>query len=64
MSDPVRSFTGAARAAAEKSGCCLVNGWPQGECKALMVVLEPDEILRVTEALRPKLVYLQPRPAN
>lgn len=57
-SDAVLAFVRGARASAEAAQSCIVQGWPQGDRNVLKVVLNPDEILRVIEASRPKLIYL------
>ena len=57
-SDAVLAFVKGARATAEAAQSCVVQGWPQGDHNVLKVVLDPDEILRVIEASRPKLIYL------
>jgi hypothetical protein len=54
-SDAVLAFVKVARASAEAAQSCIVQGWPQGDRHVLKVVLDPDEILRVIEASRPKL---------
>lgn len=57
-SDAVLAFVKGARAGAEAAQSCIVQGWPQGDRNVLKVVLDPDEILRVIEVSRPKLMYL------
>jgi|JI10StandDraft_1071094.scaffolds.fasta_scaffold219671_2 hypothetical protein len=57
-SNAVLAFVRGARASAETAQSCVVQGWPLGDRNVLKVVLDPDEILRVIEASRPKLIYL------
>jgi hypothetical protein len=57
-SGAVLAFIKRARAGAEAAQSCVVQGWPEGDRNVLKVVLDPDEVLRVIEVSRPKLIYL------